>query len=179
MSMMKKNSTKDQEMAQIVDRNINALLHRKHREENEKTKEEKIADSITRFTGSMLFVYIHLAIFGIWILWNSGLFDVPMFDKSYVILAMFASVEAIFLSTFVLISQNRMNLQADKRAELDLQITLLAEHEITRLVTMMTSIAKKMDVDVPLDAEELEKDIHPEEVMDRMEKFTKQKKNGK
>ena len=60
---------------------------------------------------------------------------VPRWDPSFVVLAMMASVEAIFLSTFVLISQNRMAAAADKRADLDLQISLLAEHEVTKLVT--------------------------------------------
>ena len=54
------------------------------------------------------------------------------------LLAMIASVEAIFLSTFVLISQNRMAAAADKRADLDLQISLLAEHEVTSLVTLLS-----------------------------------------
>jgi uncharacterized membrane protein len=67
---------------------------------------------------------------------NLGLVPgVPAWDSSFVALAMLASVEAIFLSTFVLISQNRMAAAADKRADLDLQISLLAEHEVTRLAT--------------------------------------------
>lgn len=87
-------------------------------------------------------------------------------------LAMFASVEAIFLSTFVLISQNRLNANADKRADLDLQITLLAEHEITRLITLVTAIAKSMNLEDANHPEiaELSKDVHPEKVMDTMEK---------
>jgi len=59
---------------------------------------------------------------------------------------MAASVEAIFLSTFVLISQNRMQAQANKRAELDLQISLLAEHEVTQLVTLLDAVARRLDV---------------------------------
>lgn len=85
---------------------------------------------------------------------------------------MFASVEAIFLSTFVLISQNRMNTQADKRADLDLQVSLLAEHEVTRLKTLVTAMAKKMDITEANDPEieELSKDVQPEKVLDTMEK---------
>jgi uncharacterized membrane protein len=76
------------------------------------------------------FVYLHLAVFGVWILINLGLVPgVGLFDPSFVILAMVAAVEAIFLSTFVLISQNRMAASDAKRAELDLQISLLAEHD--------------------------------------------------
>src|SRR4051812_30903346 len=165
------------EMSHVVERNIDVLLKRKKLEDRKKTTEEKIADAITCFTGSMLFVYLHLGIFGAWILWNSGLFPVKAFDPSYVILAMFASVEAIFLSTFVLISQNRMNIQADKRAELDLQVSLLAEHEITRLITLVSAMAKKMNIEDANDAEieELSQDVYPEKVIETMEKVTDEK----
>src|SRR4028118_1389361 len=127
----------NQGMAGIVERNITALLTRHKREERNKTAEEKIADNVTRFTGSMIFVYIHLALFGIWIIWNLGWIGLKPFDPSFVVLAMVASVEAIFLSTFVLISQNRMAALADKRADLDLHISLLAEHEITHLIKLV------------------------------------------
>lgn len=158
-------------MTQVVEKNIRALQQRRMVEEAKASFEEKIADAITRFTGSMMFVYIHLTLFGVWIIWNTGLLGLQPFDPSYIILAMFASVEAIFLSTFVLISQNRSNLQADKRADLDLQVSLLAEHEITRLIVMVTAIAKKMEIEEANDPEidELSQDVHPEEVMDKID----------
>lgn len=160
-------------MAKIVERNIAALLKRQKREEASKTFEEKIADRVTRFTGSMFFVYLHLFIFGIWIFWNLGWLGLRPFDESFVVLAMFASVEAIFLSTFVLISQNRMNVQADKRADLDLQVSLLAEHEITRLIILVTAMSRKMGIEDAYDEEidELSKDVHPEKVMDTIERI--------
>lgn len=159
-------------MAHIVERNISALLARRQKEEKSKTVEEKIADAVTRFTGSMIFVYIHLVLFGLWITWNLGYLGLKPFDPSFVILAMEASVEAIFLSTFVLISQNRMNEQSDKRADLDLQVSLLTEHEVTKLITMVSAIAKKLDIkdaDHP-EIEELSKDVLPEQVLETMEK---------
>jgi uncharacterized membrane protein len=161
-------------MAGIVERNIAALLERRKREEKHKTAQERIAEKITRFTGSMLFVYIHLFFFGGWILWNSGLLGLTPFDPSFVTLAMIASVEAIFLSTFVLITQNRMNAQADQRAELDLQISLLTEHEVTKLIALVSGIAKKMNIETAYDSEldELSQDVHPEKVIDTMEKAT-------
>ena len=169
------------EMVRIVERNINALLQRRKEEERRKTTEERIADTITRFTGSMLFVYIHLILFGIWVLWNLGVFGLKPFDPSFVVLAMFASVEAIFLSTFVLISQNRMNMQADKRAELDLQVSLLTEHEVTRIISLVRAIAKKLDIEEANDSaiDELEQNVHPERVMDTMEHFTEKSRNDK
>jgi uncharacterized membrane protein len=84
---------------------------------------------------------------------------------------MLASVEAIFLSTFVLISQNRMAALADRRADLDLQISLLAEHEVTRLITLVAAMAERMDLEAARNPElaELSQDVAPEKVMEQME----------
>ncbi|MPZ76134.1 MAG: DUF1003 domain-containing protein, partial [Deltaproteobacteria bacterium] len=134
--MSNENQQKQSSVASIVDRNIEALLSRRQQEEKNKGAQDRIADAISRFTGSMPFVYLHLIIFGSWIIVNLGWTPLKPFDPTFVILAMFASVEAIFLSTFVLITQNRMAAQADRRADLDLHISLLAEHEVTRLITL-------------------------------------------
>jgi uncharacterized membrane protein len=162
-------------MAQIVERNIEALLKRRKEEDATRNTEEKLADGVTRFAGSMLFVYIHLALFGLWIIWNLNWIGLKPFDPSFVVLAMFASVEAIFLSTFVLISQNRASVLADRRADLDLQVSLLSEHEVTRLIILVTAIAKKMDIEDAQQPEldELAQDVHPENVMDTMDKHKK------
>jgi uncharacterized membrane protein len=159
-------------LSPVLERNIRALQQRRQREEKEATAEERLAEAITRFTGSMRFVYLHLAFFGLWIVANLGwLPGMPSWDPSFVVLAMIASVEAIFLSTFVLISQNRMAAAADKRADLDLQISLLAEHEITRLVTLVSGIADRMGVRTEADAEldEITQDVAPEAVLDEIE----------
>jgi uncharacterized membrane protein len=156
----------------VLERNIQALQRRREREAMEATAEERVAEAITRFTGSMLFVYLHLAFFGFWIVANLGWIPgVPSWDPSFVILAMMASVEAIFLSTFVLISQNRMSAAADKRADLDLQISLLAEHEITKLVALVSGIADRLGVRTEADAEldEIKQDVAPDTVLDEIE----------
>ena len=76
---------------------------------------------------------------------NSGIVPRHPWDPfPFPILAMLASVEAIFLSTFVLIGQHRMTQIADQRAELDLQINLLAEHEITHVLQLIDAIAKRL-----------------------------------
>jgi uncharacterized membrane protein len=131
-----------------------------------------VAEAITRFTGSMRFVYLHLAIFGFWIVANLGLVPpVPRWDESFVVLAMIASVEAIFLSTFVLISQNRMAAAADKRADLDLQINLLSEHEVTKLVTMVAEISNHLGLShvAGEEVEELKRNVAPEAVLDAID----------
>jgi len=159
-------------LSSVLARNIETLKQRRTEEEQEASLQVRMADAITRFTGSMLFVYIHLAVFGFWIVANLGWVPgVPKWDESFVILAMEASVEAIFLSTFVLISQNRMQATADKRADLDLQISLLAEHEITKLATLVTAMAERMDVRIEDDEEldEIQQNVAPEAVMDEIE----------
>lgn len=159
-------------LSAVLERNIQALHQRREREEVEATAEERIADAITRFTGSMRFVYLHLAFFGFWIIANLGWVPgVPRWDPSFVVLAMIASVEAIFLSTFVLISQNRMSEVASKRADLDLQISLLAEHEITKLTALVSSIADHMGVKTDLDSDldVIKQDVAPEAVLDQIE----------
>jgi uncharacterized membrane protein len=157
----------------VLERNIQALYERRQRETRAASWEERVADAITRFTGSMIFVYLHLLVFGSWIVvnlhWIPG---IPAWDESFVVLAMVASVEAIFLSTFVLISQNRMAAEADKRADLDLQISLLAEHEVTKLTTLVSDIARNMGVKtgVEQELEEVKRDVAPDRVLDRIEK---------
>jgi len=117
-------------------------------------------------------------LFGAWIAINlSWLPFLTPFDPTFVMLAMIASVEAIFLSTFVLISQNRMQAAADRRAELNLHIDLLAEHEVTRIITLLTAIGEHLGLEESRDPEldELSKDVRPEKVLDRMSQVEQEK----
>lgn len=152
--------------------NIERLTARRRREQAAAGLSDRIAGRVTAFTGSMLFVVIHLALFGGWIAWN--LFGSPKFDPSFVILAMFASVEAIFLSTFVLISQNRQATAADLRADLDLHINLLAEHELSKLAGLIAGIADKLGVEGHRGAEieEIRRDVQPERILDALARET-------
>ncbi len=159
-------------MTRTLDRNIDALVDRTKHDLAKSGLQERVADAITRFAGSMVFVYLHLVFFGAWIAVNTGILPILRpFDPSLVVLAMIASVEAIFLSTFVLISQNRMAAADDKRADLNLQISLLHEHETTRLIALVSELAHKLDVRTQVDdeIEELKRDVQPERVMERIE----------
>jgi len=171
MSEHDENQQESPRLAGVVERNVRSLLARQQLVEREKRFDQRFADAITRFTGSMRFVYIHAFIYGTWIVVNLPGVPMPKFDPSFVILAMVASVEAIFLTTFVLMTQNRMSREADRRAELDLQISLLAEHEVTRLIRLVKAIGEKLDIDASKDPElpELQQDVAPEKVLDVME----------
>jgi len=162
------------EIASVVQRNIRALIEVRHQFERKKTFQERVADTITRFTGSMVFVTIHAVAFAVWLIFNSRHFpSLPKWDPyPFVMLAMVASVEAIFLSTFVLISQNRMAALSEKRAELDLQINLLAEHEVTRLIDLTERIALRLDI--PVDRAELaerRRDVEPDAVLHQIDEL--------
>jgi uncharacterized membrane protein len=162
------------DIGRILDHNISALLQRQSREQRQLSLQDKAAIAITAFAGSMAFVYLHLVIFGLWILINIGWLPViDPWDESLVVLAMVASVEAIFISTFVLISQNRMSADDSRRADLNLQISLLAEHETTRILTIVSAIAERLDVQTSVGAEELDalqQSVDPDAVLDELER---------
>jgi uncharacterized membrane protein len=153
-------------------RNIEVLRRRREEEEATAGLQERLAAAITRFSGSMRFVYAHALIYGFWIVANLGLIPgLTPWDPTFVVLAMVASVEAIFLSTFILITQNRMAAAADRRAELDVQISLLAEAEITKLMELVSGIAERLNVPAGEhdEIEEMKRQVAPEAVLDAIE----------
>jgi uncharacterized membrane protein len=164
----------DPGMSKVVHRNIRALTEVRQREEARKTASDRIADAVTTFAGSMKFVYVHAAVFGAWLVLNNARVHViPHWDPyPFVMLAMIASVEAIFLSTFILISQNRMQKLADRRAELDLQIGLLTEHELTRSIHMLDDISRRLGTARPPEPEiqDIKQDVNPEKVVEEIER---------
>ena len=94
-----------------------------------RTDQDRVADAITRFAGSMSFVYLHVGWFAVWIVLNAGLVGsaVVFDDFPFGLLTMIVSLEAIFLSTFVMVSQNRQAARADIRSELDFETNLRSE----------------------------------------------------
>src|SRR5512140_1660868 len=96
-------------LSKVIERNIRTIIHLRTKAADERSLQGRIADAITSFSGRMIFAYIHIVWFGIWILLNAGWFGLRAFDPfPYGLLTMIVSLEAIFLSTFVLISQNRL-----------------------------------------------------------------------
>jgi uncharacterized membrane protein len=176
--MVRKKSTsaskkKDARLANIIEQNIHTIIHARHVAATQRTREERLADWITTFSGRMYFVYFHIVWFGVWIAVNLGFFGIQPFDPfPFGLLTMIVSLEAIFLATFVLISQNRLSAEADRRADLDLQIGLLTEYELTRAIKMLDAIQDKMGIENDADQEllDLEKHVHPEDVLKEMER---------
>lgn len=155
-------------MSRTLVENIREMEERRRLEQARAPLSDKLAEAITAFAGSMAFVVVHLTVYGAWIAinleWVPG---IAPFDSTFVVLAMEASVEAIFLSTFVLISQNRMMAAADRRGDLDLQVNLLAEHELTRLATLVELIADRLGIEQrDPEFEEVKQDISADKVLD-------------
>jgi uncharacterized membrane protein len=117
-----------------------AALHKRGQESTNAS--ERLAHRITAFSGSMLYVWLHVVWFSAWIAINT-IWDA--FDPyPFTFLTMIVSLEAIFLSTFVLISQNRQAYQADQRASVDLGLNIVAEREITKLVDMVADLQQQL-----------------------------------
>src|SRR5829696_5765697 len=161
-------------MSPVVHRNIAALLDVRRAEERRKGVSDHIADAVNTFAGSMWCVYVHAILFGGWLVMNSGKVPgvKPWDPFPFVMLAMWAWVEAVFLSTFILISQNRMQKIADRRAELDLQISLLTEHELTRAIHLLDDMARRIGAARPPEHElaDIKKDVNPQKVVEEIEK---------
>ena len=155
-------------LSKIIERNIRTIIHLRTKAARERGLQSRIADAITSLSGRMIFVYVHIVWFGPWILLNTGRFGVRVFDPfPYGLLTMVVSLEAIFLSTFVLISQNRLGEETERRADLDLHIGLLTEHELTRVLQMLDAVQDKLNIVNHENSElaDLEMETKPEDVL--------------
>jgi uncharacterized membrane protein len=161
-------------LSNVLERNIRTILKLRLKTLRERRLQDRIADMITDFSGHLAFVYIHVIWFGAWILLNSGKFGIKAFDPfPYGLLTMVVSLEAIFLSTFVLISQNRLSEESESRANLSLQISLLTEHEVTRSLQMLDAIQDKLGIDNDCDKAltDLEMETKPEDVLAEIDRL--------
>lgn len=141
-----------------------------------RSKAEQVSDWIASTAGSGPVLILHVLWFGIWVTVNAGVIRrVRPFDPfPFPFLTMTVSLEAIFLALFVLASQNRLALQADKRSHLDLQIDLLAEQEMTAVLQLLQDIARHLDVQTTVTPEQLQdlmKKTDLRRLTDRMEEL--------
>jgi len=141
------------------------------RERIRMSQSDRIADVISGFAGSMLFVWMHIGWFAFWIAANSALLALYFDDFPYGLLTMIVSLEAIFLSTFVLIAQNRQAQLAEKRAKVDLQVNLIAELEVTKIMALVSEIHRHLGLSdsEDEDVERLKEPTHVTELADAVD----------
>jgi uncharacterized membrane protein len=135
--------------SETISQNIETILQLESAALKRRTTTDRMSDGIAGFVGTLTFVLIHLIWFGIWAAINTGVLPVlPKLDPyPFQLLAMLVSLEGVLLSTFVLIKQNRMSELSDRRAHLDLQINLLTEREVTRLLQVTERLAERLGVE--------------------------------
>jgi len=135
--------------SEIIRKNTSAIADMQRSDLERRTTQERFAAWITDFAGSMAFVYVHVLWFGVWILCNTGVFRFPPFTGfdpfPFSFLTLVVSLEAIFLSTFVLIGQNNLGRSSERRADLDLQVNLLAEQKAAKTLETLDHLAQQLD----------------------------------
>jgi uncharacterized membrane protein len=156
---------------QLTQRNVEAILQLEQAAKEQRTRSELVAEGIANFCGSMVFVWVHVIWFGVWVLINL-VPGVPHIDPfPFTFLTLVVSLEAIFLSTFILISQNHDTRISERRNHLDLQINLLSEQENTWMIGILQAIADKVGADVPHDPhlQALSQETEPERLVRQIE----------
>jgi uncharacterized membrane protein len=130
--------------------NIAAIAKLEEEALGRRTRTERESDAIVKFIGSPKFLLLHVILVAAWSTVNLNLIPhVKAFDPfPFGILALFVSSESVFLTIFVLISQNRMARQAERRSHLDLQVGMLAEQELTMMLQMLQELCQHSGVDV-------------------------------
>lgn len=129
--------------------NIRTIIELEQQQDNERSLGDRVGDTIGTFAGTITFVVLHLALFVAWAVVNRGMIPgVPAFDPyPFNLLTMIVSMEGVLITTFVLIKQNRMGVRADRRNQLDLQINLLTEKEVTKVIQMLERIAAHLEIE--------------------------------
>jgi uncharacterized membrane protein len=159
---------------QLTEQNVKAIVELDRAARADCSFSQRAAQRIAAFCGSMVFVWIHVGWFVAWIAFNTlpGLKHLDPFP--YTFLTLLVSLEAIFLSTFILISQNEETRLTERRNALDLQINLLTEQENTKMLQVLARIARKLDV--PMDDDGtlavLEQATRPEKLAEQIDKAT-------
>src|SRR3954466_10224549 len=148
----------------VTRENIEAMRRLEEAQMAQRTTADRTAAAIAKFCGSMTFVWLHVAIFTAWLGYNALPWFSPFDPYPFTFLTLVVSLEAIFLSTFILISQNYELRISERRNMLDLQINLLAEQENTKALQLLELIAKKVGAHVEDDPQirALEEATRPE-----------------
>jgi uncharacterized membrane protein len=152
---------RDTGTATAVAQNIQCIADLERAARREISRSERISKAITDFAGSMTFVVLHVVLFGAWTAWNVAAPAAFRFDPfPFGLLTGVVSLEGVFLATFVLITQNRIIAQSDRRDHLGLQIDLLAEQELTMSLRMLRGLCDRAGVPTADDS-------HDEQLMEK------------
>jgi uncharacterized membrane protein len=173
---MKDHQDDNPALTNVIQRNIRKIIQFRMKVVQEQGAQDRIAKGMTAFSGSMVFFYIHVVWFSVWFLLNTGHLGITPFDPyPYGFLTVVVSLEAIFLATFVLISQNLLGKEAEHLTDLGLQTGLLTEHELTRVLQMLRAIQNKIgitnDEAVNRADEDLEMETRLEDVLSEIERL--------
>jgi uncharacterized membrane protein len=169
-------------LSNIIQRNIRKIIKVRLKSARDQSLQDRLANRMTSFSGSMAFFYLHIIWFSLWFFLNTGHLGFAPFDPyPYGFLTVVVSLEAIFLATFVLISQNLMAKEAERLTDLGLQTGLLTEHELTRVLQMLRAIQSKIgitnDENSNLADADLEMETKLEDVLDEIERLQR-RENG-
>ena len=138
-----------------ITKNIEAILKLEEEDERQLSSLHRVSHKVGWFVGTIYFVIIQAVFVLLWLLWNA--FALLSFDPyPFPLLSAVLALEAVFLTSFVLIRQNSMDQQSERRNHLDLQINLLAEKEATSILRALSEIAKHFQIDLSTDAESRE-----------------------
>jgi uncharacterized membrane protein len=149
----RKSTVRDRSVDDLTRRNVEVVRKLEEAANQERTTSDRVAKAIANFFGSMRSVWVHLVFFGGWITLNllPGVTHMDPFPFTFLMVV--ASIEAIFLSTFILISQNQDTRISERRNHLDLQINMLSEQENTKMLMMLQAIAGKVGAEIEQDHE--------------------------
>jgi len=167
----KRDTAKSGSVDHLTQRNVELIRQLEKSAKQERKRSDLVAEAIANFCGSMTFVWVHVVWFGAWVGINiaPGIRHLDPFPFTF--LTLVVSLEAIFLSTFILISQNHDTKISERRNHLDLQINLLSEQENTKMLALLQAIAVKVGADLDHDPhlQALSEDTEPEKLVQQIQ----------
>jgi len=171
--MKKKSPAKEAKVPKVARSNIEAIMHIEQDFLQQRSFCDRISDFVSALAGSLGFVVFHIVVLSAWILINIGMIPgLPVFDRfPFGLLSLVVGIEAIFLSTFVLMSQNRQTHQADHWAHLDLQVGLLAEQETAKILHLVKAICSELGLEKQIQDREIGEMIGKKSVGELAEKL--------
>jgi uncharacterized membrane protein len=170
------------EIGGMAARNIESILQLEQEDREELSQLHRISHGVGWFVGTVYFILIQCAGVLIWVLLNSGPFHLarPFDPYPFSLLSVVLSMEAVLLTSFVLIRQGAIDLQSERRNHLDLQINMLAEDKVTTVLDLLRGVAEKLDVDLRehRQSEEQAKQTPVESIAKNLGKNLRSRKNG-